>query len=65
MEEILNGDDYEVVKTNPTPKLKKKLNNMLKGLWEGGEINKIGYEGRGSHGKSTVTSCGKHLHGAL
>ena len=44
MEEILNGGDYEVVKTNPTPKLEKKLNNMLKGLWEAGEINKIGYD---------------------
>ena len=29
MEEILN--DYEEVKTNPTPKLVKKLNNMLEG----------------------------------
>ena len=44
MEEILNGDDYEVVKTNPTSKLEKKLNNMLRGLWEAGEINKIGYD---------------------
>ena len=44
MEEILNGDDYEVVKRDPTPKLEKKLNNMLKGLWEAGEINKIGYD---------------------
>ena len=35
---------YEVVKTNPTPKLEKKLNNMLKGLWEAGEIKKIGYD---------------------
>ena len=32
MEEILNGDDCQVVKTNPKPKLEKKLNNMLKGL---------------------------------
>ena len=44
MVEILNGDDYEVVKTNLKPKLQKKLNNMLKGLWEAGEINKIGYD---------------------
>ena len=44
MEEILNGDDYEVVKMNPTPKLEKKINNMLKSLWEAEEINKIGYD---------------------
>ncbi len=44
MEEILTGGDYEVVKTNPTPKLEKKLNNMLKGLREAGEINKTGYD---------------------
>ena len=44
MEEILNGDDYEVVKMNPTPKLEKKINNMLKSLWEAGEINKIAYD---------------------
>ena len=40
----IGRDDYEVVKTNPTPKLEKKLNNMLKGLWEAVEINKIGYD---------------------
>ena len=44
MEKILNGDDYEMVKTNPTPKLEKKLNNMLKGQWEAMEINRIGYD---------------------
>ena len=28
MENILDGGDYEVVKTNPTPKLEKKLNDI-------------------------------------
>ena len=44
VENILDGRDYEVVKTNPTPKLEKKLNDMLRELWVAGEINKTGYD---------------------
>ena len=41
MKAILDGGDYAVVRTNPTPKLDKKLNVMLRELWEK-EINKTG-----------------------
>ena len=41
---ILDGGNYEVVKTNPTPKLEKKLNDMLRELWVAGEMNKTGYD---------------------
>ena len=44
VENILDGRDYEVVKTNPTPKLEKKLNDTLRELWVAGEINKTGYD---------------------
>ena len=44
VENILDGGDYEVVKTNPTPKLEKKLNDMLRELWVAGEMNKTGYD---------------------
>ena len=43
MKAILDGGDYAVVRTNPTPKLEKKLNVMLRELWEE-EINKTGYD---------------------
>ena len=44
MEDILDGGDYAVVKANPTLKLEKKLNGLLRELWEKGEINKTGYD---------------------
>ena len=44
MEDILDGSDYAVVKANPTPKLEKKLNGLLRELWEKEEINKTGYD---------------------
>ena len=43
MKAILDGGDYAVLRTNPTTKLDKKLNVMLRELWEK-EINKTGYD---------------------
>ena len=44
MADILDGGDYAVVKTNPIPKLEKKVNELLKELWVKEEINKTGYD---------------------
>ena len=59
MEYILGRGDYAVVKTNPTPKSEKKLNELLRELWEKEDINKTGYVRLGA-----TYSAARQLYGA-
>lgn len=44
MEALLQSTDYEIVKKDPTAKLEKMLNDMLREQWTSGEISKVVYD---------------------